>query len=270
MHVAFDGGVYYPANHTELTSDWQFVAVVYDGVSIRHYVDDRVKVTVDSTDDDVTGTEKLRIGGLSSDSNWDWDGLIDNVFVYNGALTRGEINHIRTHGVQGILNLPSIPDTVWDFETGDLSGWNIVNTTHGENKVFTTQGNMPTSLPVSGGFDTTNVQGDHFIWTFEGDVLVTGNGPTGIIQTEEFVLAAEAQFELWVGGGNHSFTGDPDNPQANMTAVNLERKVANGNWEMIFTASGGWQNSLSPLVWDASAYAGQTVRLRIYDTRSGD
>ncbi|MHB9067992.1 MAG: choice-of-anchor Q domain-containing protein [Pirellulaceae bacterium] len=271
-HVAFDGyGT--PASHANLTTDWQFVAVVYDGRSIRHYVDGILKETVDRTGDNV-GTDTLRIGGLPSNPNWDWDGLIDNVFVFSGALSAGEIHHIRTQGVNGILNLQqkSISDTVlevWDFETGDLTGWNIVDTQHGDNAVFATPGNMPTTLPADGTYDETTVQRTHFIRTWDGNVLGNSDAHTGIIESDEFVLAAGARFDLLVGGGNHPFAGDPDNPLANITAVNLERKIADGDWEMIFTASGLNQNALRSCHWDASAYADQTVRLRIYDTHSG-
>jgi len=61
--VAFNGAGP-PAPHTDLTTDWQFVAVVYDGVSIRHYVDDSVLVTNDQTGRLDTGEVNLRIGGL--------------------------------------------------------------------------------------------------------------------------------------------------------------------------------------------------------------
>jgi len=102
-HLAFDGSG--PAFHPQnLTTDWQFVAVVYDGVSIRHYVDESVWVTSDYTGDN-TGTGYLLIGGLPLGPRWPWDGLIDNVFVFDDALTEREINDIRTHGVEGILNV---------------------------------------------------------------------------------------------------------------------------------------------------------------------
>ena len=272
-HVAFNG-VNAPANHVNLTTDVQFVAVVYDGSLIRHYVDGDRLIVGDGTGDADLGTSNLRIGGLPGNASWNWDGLIDNVFVFDQALSEGEIAHVRANSVSGILNLPSIPDPprttlgVWDFETDDLSQWNIVNTTHGNNAVFTTPGNMPTTLPAT-GFDDSTVQGNHFIRTWDGDVLGNSDAPTGIIESEEFVLAADAQFNLLVGGGAHAFTGDPDSPNANMTAVTLERRVADGDWEMIATSSGPNGNFLSGRFWDASAFEGETVRLRIYDTHSG-
>lgn len=161
----------------------------------------------------------------------------------------------------------------WDFETGDLSGWNIVNTTHGSqpstvNAVFTTPGNQPAVLPHSGNYDVSTIQGDYWIRTWEGEVLGTDDRPTGIIETDPFVLLKDAWFDLLVGGGNHPFYGDPDAPSANMACVTLERLVGPDDWEAIFTATGRNNNSLLPVVWDASDYAGDTARLRIYDTIS--
>ncbi|NQU21727.1 MAG: hypothetical protein HQ567_10620, partial [Candidatus Nealsonbacteria bacterium] len=158
-----------------------------------------------------------------------------------------------------------LPHTAWDFESGDMTGWNIVDTLHGDNAVFTTAGNMPTAAPAT-GFNNATVQGNFFVRTWEGEVLGNGDGPTGIVETDSFVLAEGAQFDLLVGGCNHPFGGDPDSPDANMTAVNLERLVGADDWEMVFSATGPNQNELSAVTWDASAHVGETVRLRIYDT----
>ena len=161
---------------------------------------------------------------------------------------------------------PAILGT-WDFETGDLTGWNIVNTVHGNNLVFTTPGNMPTQMPAT-GYNNATVQGDYFVRTWDGNVLGNSDVPTGIIESDSFVLGADASFSMLVGGGGHGFSGDPDSPNANMTALTLERLVGPNDWEMIFVESGGG-NALSGRFWDAGAYEGETVRLRIYDTHTG-
>jgi len=162
---------------------------------------------------------------------------------------------------------PPAPTTVWDFESGDLTGWNVLTSgVPGDNLVFTTAGNQPAALPHSGSFDDATIQGTHWIRTWEGEVLGTGDGHTGVIETDSFVLGDDALFTMLIGGGNHAFTGDPDTIEAGISAVNLEREVSPGDWEMIFTATGTNANALSPRAWDASAFAGDTVRLRIYDT----
>lgn len=170
------------------------------------------------------------------------------------------------------LDNPSLPlQMAWDFESGDLTGWTVIDTVHGDNNVF--QG---TSQPADTGsvsaFDTFTVQGTYYVRTWDGTndlIYVETDGPTGIIESEEFVLGEQARFDFLIGGGNHPFTGDPDTPDANITALTLERKVAENDWEAIFSATGPNANALAPASWTADQHAGETVRLRIYDTHSG-
>jgi hypothetical protein len=170
------------------------------------------------------------------------------------------------------LDNPSPPlQMTWDFESGDLSGWSIIDTTHGDNNVF--QGvSQPADTASVSPYDYGTVQGTYFIRTWDGtnDALYAQtDGPTGIIESEEFVLGDQARFDFLIGGGNHPFTGDPDVPDINITALTLERKVADDDWEAIFTSTGPNANALAPANWVADAHAGETVRLRIYDTHSG-
>ena len=165
---------------------------------------------------------------------------------------------------------PRVLEDTWDFETGDLTGWNVLTSgVPGDNLVFTTAGNQPAVQPHSGSYDVSTIQGNYWIRTWEGEVLGNSDGHTGIIETDPFELGREALFTMVVGGGNHPFTGDPDQPAGNITSVNLERLVAPGDWEMIFTATGSNENAMFPVSWDASAFGGDTVRLRIYDTHTG-
>jgi hypothetical protein len=156
---------------------------------------------------------------------------------------------------------------VWDFESGDLSGWNALTSgVPGDNLVFTTPGNQPAARPHSGTYEPQTIQGNYWIRTWEGEVLGTGDDHTGIIETAPFILEPDAKFDFMIGGGNHPFTGDPDTPASNITALTLERMIAVNNWDVLFSATGRNVNFLSPMTWDASAFAGETVRLRIYDT----
>jgi len=167
-----------------------------------------------------------------------------------------------------LTELPD-PNRTWDFESG-LAGWNVVTAgVPGDNQVFTTPGNQPAILPHSGNFDDNTIQGNAWIRTWEGEVLGTSDAHTGVIETDSFVLGPKASFSLLVGGGNHPFTGDPDLIASGISAVNLERQVAPGDWDVLFTATGRSANYMFPVLWDASAFTGETVRLRIYDTHTG-
>ena len=106
----------------------------------------------------------------------------------------------------GNLEVQAVFDQqVWDFESGDMTGWNIVDTFHGDNAVFTTAGNQPAVLPHLGTYDDATIQGTHWIRTWEGEVLEFGDGPTGIVETDSFVLGNGAQVDLLIGGGDHPF-----------------------------------------------------------------
>jgi levanase len=101
------------------------------------------------------------------------------------------------------------------------------------------------------------------------------DAPTGILESPSFVLEEEAHFELLVGGGFHAWNPawDPDNlPAASTTGsttVNLERQVGPNDWEVIFSEAGRGDEAMHYIRWDATAYEGDTVRLRVYDNNTG-
>ncbi len=208
------------------------------------------------------GNDPLWIGRSTATH---FTGTMDEVWIFDSALTPAEVQNLTWANDAAATPARQLVRVI-DFETGDMDGWSAV-AGPGNNQVFRA-GNMPTARPTV-GFDETTMQGDYFIRTWEGEVLGNSDANTGIAQTTPFILGENARFDFMVGGGNHPFTGDPDAPAANVTAINLERLVAPGDWEVIATATGINGNYLNPVSWDASDYAGETVRLRIYDTHTG-
>lgn len=94
-----------------------------------------------------------------------------------------------------------------------------------------------------------------------------GDTLTGIIETDPFILPGNAEFTMVSGGGTFTWSGTPQAP-GTVAGIALEREVSPGTWEsLIFQSRGG--NSLVARTWDASAWAGETVRLRIYDNSQG-
>jgi hypothetical protein len=89
----------------ESTEDWTFIAASYDSAAgtVSVYVDLDASSVADAL---VAVTETARwnngqgtfaIGGLRPDNTTElWDGAIDNVFVYNEALSEEEIDALRT------------------------------------------------------------------------------------------------------------------------------------------------------------------------------
>jgi hypothetical protein len=158
------------------------------------------------------------------------------------------------------------------FEGGSMAGWNVVPTTVGNNTVWA---NGAVSVEPT-AFDLGSIQGDWIVRTWNqstglpGSTTIITDSHTGVVRTDPFVLTTNASVDFLIGGGKHPWgVMDPDNLAAGPAAFNMEREVAPGDWEMIFTATspsaGGGQNLLSPASWDASAFAGDTVRFGIYD-----
>ena len=69
---------------------WSFVAVTYDGATIRVYLNGTQISTSNRTTTMPVTAQPLRIGG---DSQWGeyFNGLIDNIRIYNRALSAAEI-----------------------------------------------------------------------------------------------------------------------------------------------------------------------------------
>ena len=156
----------------------------------------------------------------------------------------------------GTLRLSSLMTglKIWDFESGTLAGWNVV-----------TAGDLyPSNEPVSSGRLTH--QGTYWIDTY-GALNGGNDAHTGTIQTDTFVLGPSASISFMSGGRGGGWSGTPDAPAAGLAGIALERLVA-GVWQNTLWKYGG-DSSMNTTTWDVSAYAGATVRLRIYDTATG-
>ncbi len=149
----------------------------------------------------------------------------------------------------------------WDFESGDLTGWNLVPATQGGDTLFK-DGRQPVSHTRIGG-----KQGTWWIDTYRMNDGSQGDAFTGIIETDPFILPGNAEFTMISGGGTFAWSGTPQSPGA-VAGIALEREVSPGTWENLIFQSGG-ANTLVARTWDAGAWAGETVRLRIYDNTTG-
>ena len=101
----------------ESTEDWTFLAASYDSAdgSVTVYVDldastaDDELVTVTENANWNNGQGTFAIGGLRPDNTAEaWDGVIDNVFVYNEVLSAEEVAALRTDFGEIELSDPNI------------------------------------------------------------------------------------------------------------------------------------------------------------------
>ena len=70
---------------------WRQVAAVYDGTSVKIYLDGVLDGSIAATIAPMDGTTSLKIGARGDDANIRFGGLIDDVKIYNRALSPTEI-----------------------------------------------------------------------------------------------------------------------------------------------------------------------------------
>src|SRR5580765_412246 len=106
---------YLDSGQTPTAGQWQYLAATFDGTTARYYIGG-TEVASRSVTSSVGTSNAWRIGGYGSPVGGFFDGLIDNVRIYNRALSAGE--------VQTDMSLPvpaSSGDTVPPTTPGNLS-----------------------------------------------------------------------------------------------------------------------------------------------------
>jgi hypothetical protein len=77
---------------------WSYVTGTYDGSALRLYVDGVLKATQNTTATIPASSGPLRIGGNAVWAEW-FNGALDEIRVYNRALTATEINSDATRPI---------------------------------------------------------------------------------------------------------------------------------------------------------------------------
>jgi hypothetical protein len=101
------------------TTDWQHVAMVWSsGEQLKFYINGVLDVPTDNqpaTTGITTGCTKLIIGAGGKDADGGWDGLIDDVRIYDRVLTAEEITEV----------MKGEPDLAWNSSPANHSTPNI-------------------------------------------------------------------------------------------------------------------------------------------------
>ncbi|WP_345240440.1 GH32 C-terminal domain-containing protein [Pontibacillus salipaludis] len=127
-----------------------------------------------------------------------------------------------------------------DFETGDLSGWTIVNGTAFDNGDVTT---------TSTYWDKRTFDQHNFwhIWGGRGD-----NSKVGVMRSEPFTLGGDGRIDFLTGGQE----------DLNQLYVALVRESDGAE---LMKATGNGTDTYEKVNWDASEFIGETVRIKIVD-----
>lgn len=172
-------------------------------------------------------------------------------------------------GVAGALSsLPGAQaqsfDFTLDFESGDLRGWVA------QGSAFRNQPTLGDNPTARGRGQPSGHQGDWWIGTFENfqgqrDQRrggIQGDAPTGTLTSAGFILPTG--FLTFLVGGGAAFE----------TRVELLVQGEGGdpefNQRRVYHASGENTESMNPVRWNVSPYAGKRAFLRIVDAASGN
>ncbi|MCA9266507.1 MAG: LamG domain-containing protein [Planctomycetales bacterium] len=281
--AAFDGGVAgapTATTGTPVTDQWTFLAAVWDAdtATVRFHADGN-SISLPATP--TNGFGLASIGSLRPDNFAEnFVGLIDDVFVFNEALDASLVNAIYENGpavVQAFLPA-AVERTLqfqFDFEgdaanSGSIGGWTAVNTSFGDNLAFADQ---PSDSTRQAQISNTK-QGTNFIGTYEEPGNLGTDLSTGILESASWVLAENTQIEFLIGGGRLPFSGTPGEPASNVASFNVERLIGPDTWEVIatthgYSTGGDISESLLNKSFDLRDWAGETVRMRVYDTATG-
>jgi hypothetical protein len=86
--------------------EWHHVAGTYDGANINVYLDGSLDGTIETTSPIGVNTANVLIGENPEAAGRNWDGLIDDVRIYNRALSAAEIGELMPTQLKATAPLP--------------------------------------------------------------------------------------------------------------------------------------------------------------------
>ncbi len=85
---------------------WHFVAETYDGSQVKVYIDGELVIEQGMSGNLMPNDSTLRIGHREASTHW-WKGMLDEVAVFNRALSEDEINLIMEQGLTAAMAVTS-------------------------------------------------------------------------------------------------------------------------------------------------------------------
>ncbi|WP_238590776.1 GH32 C-terminal domain-containing protein [Paenibacillus beijingensis] len=158
----------------------------------------------------------------------------------------GSWGHLNLDDVNVPTQEPEVTNiTNPDFEQGDLTGWTTVSGNAFSNADVTSD----TGWGWGGPF---NQHGTYHLWNFKDG----GDSQVGAIKSTTFTLAGSGWIDFLLGGGN-----DPDNLYVSL--------VRASDGAELMKATGFNDEAYTRVYWDASAYLGEQVYIKIVDNATG-
>ena len=205
------GGAVLPLN------TWTHIAMTYNGTTIRVYRNGVQAATLTHAGVFDTSASPLRIGGNLTWGEW-WQGRIDEVRIYNRALTATEVNTARN---AALVPLPSAPTILaaTPAQGSAVRSLAQIDILFSEAVVNVNAADLLVAgVPATG---MTSLGGNAVRFTFPaqpvGAVSVAFASGHGIVDTETPPVA--------FAGGSWSYTVDPNAP---LEAIRINEVVAAG------------------------------------------
>jgi len=201
--LAFTGvGIWYvkTAPGSVTTGNWTHVAVTRSGSTYKLYVDGAEEGTTTGgfVQNLVTSTTSLRIGTVYIDSQF-FNGLIDEVEIFDRALTAEEIAAIANAGSAGKCQATDTTPDAFTFT--DVTGVPL-NTEQTSNAITVNGITAPAAISIVGGEYELNSSGP---WSSSAGTVVSGD-TVRVRHTSAATYSTAVNTTLTIGGVSDIFT----------------------------------------------------------------
>ena len=159
------------------------------------------------------------------------------------ALAAEPMRYLENDRLKPAINSGAGGAVRFDFETGDLQGWKIV-----EGALAAPVSSRETYHNVTLG-PAYNKQGKYFFSTLESAAATMDTTQTAVVESPVFVLEGP-KISFLIGGGKEQ---------------NAYVALCTEDGAEVFQARGGEHEVMQRITWDASAYVGKKVFLTIVD-----
>ncbi len=144
--------------HTISTDTWQHVALVYNGSYMTAYVDGASAGT-NPKSGDLASTGDVQLGGDAGDDGDWYNGMLDEVRVYNRSLTKEEVQY--QYNTSGYLDYIDTRDLLLEYRNKD-EGTNLSQDFHVKINTGLDDGSEDDAFTMNGtGTVTPAITGDH-------------------------------------------------------------------------------------------------------------
>ncbi len=208
--------------------------------------------------DSATNTELLKATGNNTDTysiqSWDASAYVGKV-VYIKLVDNSAAGHLNIDDIN-VPQSPSLNGHIepalynHDFEQSDLNPGEIRGWINVSGDAFAPSSLVHEEFYSEGG--KFNQAGTYHLWGFKDG----GDAQTGSIRSETFTLGGNGGIDFLINGGRDT---------ANLYVALVK---ANGG-QILFKETGRNSEAFQRVFWDASAYLGQDVYIRIVDQATG-